>query len=310
MKAGFGDQIRSLIEDRAPAVTVAELTDLISSSRQRPGGPTADAAVPLQRRHSTVRMTAAAVAVALAVTAAAVATLVASNPGRHTPVSGVIHAAKRARPVLLAAATVERDVHNSQVAMANAGHAFLSYSDLIGGTPDGSGTLDLTFSGDNYNSVSRQPGAKPFISRVVDGQLYTYGDPPPGQPLQWYHSVSEHGSGQTMPDPRKLLASLAPSAGFESLGWQVINGVRLQHLRATNVKGLSTAVLTLNTGYNPVSALDVWVDASGVIRQLAVTCTGRTQPSDVETISIKFLDIGKPESVTAPAHYANMVTYG
>lgn len=320
MKADIGSQIRSLVENRAPAIMMAELTELVSSPRRAVGqhdGPL----VPPPGRHVHARMIVAAgcvaaVAAAAAAAAAIVTAQVGGSAGRPTTTVGAGHGAKHhqpgTKPAMLTAATVERIVRESQVAMAKAGHVWLSYSNVTGGFHNGSGTLDLTFSGDNYNAVSQQPGAAPFTSRVVDGQVYTYGDPAPGRPLQWYHSINEHDGGQTMPDPRKLLTSIAPTAGFESLGWQDINGMRLQHLRATNVSGLSTALLTLNNGFNPVSALDVWANARGVIIQLAVTCKGTTHQdlTDVETFSIRFLDIGEPESVMTPAHYANMVTHG
>lgn len=176
------------------------------------------------------------------------------------------------------------------------------------------GDVGYQFSGQNFNSISRQPNTKPFTERVVDGQFYTLGDPPPGQPLQWYHSTNETSGGVVaVPDPRKLLTALQPAAGFEVIRKQVIGGVPTTHLRATNVRGVNARLLSLDTADQPVSRLDIWVDDSRVVWLIAVRCEGISTPSqetEVDTISIRFVDIGQPQTISAPAQDGNEVTDG
>jgi len=94
----------------------------------------------------------------------------------------------------------------------------------------------------------------------------------------------------------------------------VIDGVQVDHLRATDLTGLDPEVLSLGGSDDlPLSGLDVWVDSSGVIRLMELHCQGISQPNgltEVNTITIKFLDIGKPETITASAHYGLEATYG
>jgi len=64
---------------------------------------------------------------------------------------------------------------------------------------------------------------------------------------------------------------LEPSARFEFLGYQVIDGIRLKHLRATSLshlRGLSS-LPDLPSGAR-VTALEVWVDGHGVVHRLSV----------------------------------------
>ncbi len=298
------DEIAQLIDRRAPAITMTELAE------RRASGPAGNVA-PLRARRPRRGVTIAVSAASAAAVVAAITIAVAAQPGggsaRPGPVTGPVRYAR------LTAAMVRRVVQASSVALAPSGHLVVRYADIDGGIPDGSGTLDITFAGPDFNSVSAQPGSKPFIYRVVDGQEYTFGDPPPGQPLQWYHSTSETSGGQKAPDPVKLLGALRPAAGFEVIGRQVIDGVPVEHLRATNVTGLSAQLLSLQTADQPISGLDVYVDSKGVIQQLDLRCKGLSEPGglpETNTISVRFLDIGKPETIKAPAHFAEMVTHG
>jgi hypothetical protein len=78
----------------------------------------------------------------------------------------------------------------------------------------------------------RQP-AIPDVALVADPAGWA--DPPPGQPLQWYHSTTQ------------------------------------------------------------------------------TSCKGTSEPTgtpETDVISVRFLDIGKPETITAPAHFGNEVTHG
>jgi hypothetical protein len=45
----------------------------------------------------------------------------------------------------------------------------------------------------------------------------------------------------------------------------------------------------------------------GVVRQMEIVQQGRSpQGLQVQTQTIRFLDIGKPETITAPPRYSNM----
>ena len=65
---------------------------------------------------------------------------------------------------------------------------------------------------------------------------------------------------------------LEPSARFEFAGYQVIAGIRLKHLRATDfshLRGLSS-LPDLQPGAH-VTALEVWVDGHNVVHRLSLT---------------------------------------
>lgn len=231
-------EIGDLIDERAPAITMTELTTR-RGSRPKAG------LVPLRTPGPGPGLKVAAV-IGAAVMVAGVAAgafvlhgsqvrpqaLTAHKP--HPAVGGHHHQA-----VGLTAAMVRHIARASDLALATNGHVLVRYSDVVGQDPDGSGTLDITFSHQNFNSISRQPGAKPYIERVVSGRIFGFGDPPPGQPLQWYLSTTQTNGGTAVPDPRRLLAALQPTAGFVDVGAEVIDGVQVEHLQATDLAGLS-----------------------------------------------------------------------
>jgi hypothetical protein len=89
-------------------------------------------------------------------------------------------------------------------------------------------------------------------------------------------------------------------------------GGRIEHLRATNLVGLNKDLRSLNITWQPLVQLDIWVDSSGVIRFMELHDQGPSQPTgltDRITVTIKFLDIGKPETILAPAHYGRAATH-
>ena len=96
--------------------------------------------------------------------------------------------------------------------------------------------------------------------------------------LEWYRDTNPSGHPSfTIPDPRTVFSMLEPSARFEFLGYQVIDGIRLKHLRATNfshLRGLST-LTDLQPGAH-VTALDVWVDGHSVVHWLSLTAQTTT----------------------------------
>jgi hypothetical protein len=215
---------------------------------------------------------------------------------------------------VLTARVVRRLAQTSRAALASAGHVLVSYVNSADGTTIVSGTENITFSGQDYNAVSRQSSSKtgPWTDRVVSGQIYDHGSLRPGQAPHWYHSVSETSGGQSVADPRRLLAALQPAAGFRVLGWQTLNGVRVEHLRATSTGALPAQLLSAGQEQpgEHLARLDAWVDGRGVIRQLHLVYAGAT-PSAFRTVEmVRFLDIGRPETITVPRHYLNQVTHG
>jgi hypothetical protein len=82
----------------------------------------------------------------------------------------------------------------------------------------------------------------------------------------------------------------------------VIGGVRLEHLRASQVSGLPGA-LTF-AGYaqsgESLSALDLWADAGGVVHQMRL---GLKSSDSATTMTVAFSDFGQPETITTPPHW-------
>jgi hypothetical protein len=202
--------------------------------------------------------------------AAAIAVLMATA-GIGAPPSGMI-----------TAAMVRRVATASRSALAASGQAVVAYRTTgQGGVLQDSGTDSITFSGKNWNDAfsqtipngTGQPAHTQFaINRIVNGQFYLYiaGRTPK---LEWYHDTNPTGHPSfTIPDPRTVLRALEPSARFEAAGYQVIGGMRLKELRATDpghVTGLGS-LPDLGPG-GRVTSLAVWVDGHGVVRRMALT---------------------------------------
>ena len=231
------------------------------AAREKPGG-----------RHMRRGLLAGAGLTVTAV-AAATAVLVASTGG------GAPRSARHAAsPVLLTAATVQRLAAVSRSALAASGRAVVAYRTTQNGALQDSGTDTITFSGKNWNDVISQaspgPGGRSghpltAINRIVNGQFYLYiaGRTPK---LRWYHDTNPSGHPSfTIPDPRTVLRALAPSARFEAAGYQVIGGVRLKELRATDLSHLpGLSMLSDFTTVAHVTSLEVWVDARGVVHRM------------------------------------------
>jgi hypothetical protein len=201
--------------------------------------------------------------------AAAIAVLMATA-GSGAPPSGMI-----------TAAMVRRVATASRSALAASGQAVVAYRTSQGGVLQDSGTDSITFSGKNWNDAfsqtipngNGQPAHTQFaINRIVNGQFYLYiaGRTPK---LEWYHDTNPTGHPSfTIPDPRTVLRALEPSARFEAAGYQVIGGMRLKKLRATDpgrVTGLGS-LPDLGPG-GRVTSLAVWVDGHGVVRRMVLT---------------------------------------
>lgn len=207
------DEIAGLIEERAPTITMIELADRRAQSL-------AGNVVPLRAsgRRPPIRV-AAVLGAAAVVAAVVVAGAFQLSGGQVRPQavgSGPQHRVGRHQPVevKLTAARVHQIARASGVALATQGHVIVHNTDVLGPYPDGAGTMDITFSHQNFNIVYSQPGTSTSIERVVGGRIFLFGYPPPGQPLQWYMSTTQTSGGQAVPDPRSLLAALQPTAGF------------------------------------------------------------------------------------------------
>jgi hypothetical protein len=215
-------------------------------------------------------LTAAAAAVAVAV-------LVAGAGGTGTGSGG-----RTRSPVLLTAAMVRQVASASRSALARSGRATVSYTSTQNGVPGDSSTDVITFSGQNWNDVIYQtsPGAggrpghqQTAINRIVNGQfyLYTVGR---NLRLQWIHDTNRSGHPRVnIPDPRTVLRALEPSARFEVVGYQVIDGVRAKELRATDLSHLPDQgrLVGAFAAGGRVTSLEVWVDGHGVVHRLSLT---------------------------------------
>lgn len=225
----------------------------------------------------------------------------AVHPGRPSPGS----------PAILTAAMVQRVAAASRSALASSGREQITFQNRKNGAVDGHGNDVITFSGGNYNwaiddvlppSASlRQPATKVAgITRLVNGVAYLQPDlTAPKSP--WLRAAKWHAT-EYFPLPRTALQLLSPRARFKDVGWQVIGGVRLEHLQATQVSGLPGS-LTF-AGYRQpdesLSALDLWVDASGVVHRLQLELKSSNSAT---TMTVEFSEFGQPESITAPAHW-------
>src|SRR5215470_5813527 len=182
-----------------------------------------------------------------------------------------------------------------------AGHARFTYRVVTAGVPEAYGTKDVTFSGNNRSlsfsqtSLARGPQPRQTYSgteRFVDGQVYVL-DRIHGQ-LRWVHQPFQVYSNPKIIDPRRLLRVLAPHARFQASGYQVIGGVRLKVLRATDPGNLTRRNLlpVMYTSGLSVGSLTLWVDAQGVVHRMAFTF-----------LSYAKIASGKPVSAAALLDY-------
>ena len=309
MRKEISDQIRDYVETAAPAISLAELAKRRTAAR-RSDRRALGRRPPLPRRIIFGAVTGAMVA-----GGAVAAGLALAGGGQVRPADVGIR---------LSAAMVHQVTTASNEALASAGHVFVTFSapELAGSAPHVSGTIDITFSGHDFNAVSMLPqgptgstSPRRLIIRVVNGQVYTLGIVgASGRRQQWHHFSNYTESGRVVPDPRRLLRVLRPDAGFEFVGPQFIGGVQTKHLRATQLTDLPASLMSSLTfvsvmGPQRLTGLDVWVDSHDVVRQMSMTFSSRSpQGRLVWHQTVRFLDIGKPEAITAPAHY--VTTHG
>jgi hypothetical protein len=265
MTADLKDQIHILMERGIHRVSAADVA----------GQPAAVSAFPPGRLRSglrsrlTVTIAAAAATACAAGLVAALATNAAS-PGRPRPAKA---------PVVLTAAMLRHVATVSMLALAHAGQAVVNSRETLGGVLQQTGTDDITFDGRSWNdsfTVTSPAGAgqpasrESAINRVVDGQAYDYFVAADG--LAWYHETGPDAVAKLdIPDPRVLLRELAPSARFVKDGTMVLDGATVTRLTATNTTGLPTLNSPNIWPTGTISALTIWVDSRGVVRQVMVT---------------------------------------
>ena len=294
MDSKIAEQIHNYLETAAPPIQLSSVTRRLEA----PGQTRRSASIRQVNPRRAIAVVAASAAAAAAVTI------------------GIHKAGSTSDATVLTAAMVHRVEAASEAAIASAGHIFVTFSlGEIHRSPSSSGAIDFTFSGHNFSAVDRLPAppkdhaSRTLTIRSVNGEIYTFGGP--GRPQLWYRVGSQPKAGRTVPDPRKVLTALRPEAGFKDIGSQLIDGVQTRILTATQLSKLPASILSSLTfvssmGPQSLAAFDVWVDNHDVVRQIKITYddqTGHGRLIQIQTI--RFLDIGKPEKITAPAHYVN-----
>lgn len=263
------------LDPGARAQSPAEAAASLAASGRPLAGP---AAVPRPARLMPRTAVLAGTGLTAAAGAVAVAVLATSAGGAAAPGTASGHGRTHA-PVLVAAAMVRQMASTSQSAMALSGRAMISYRNSQAGKLLDAGTDDITYSGKNWNdsigqsfpAANGQPASTQVaINRIVGKQSYLYIKGRTNK-MEWYRDTNPNGHPSfTIPDPRTVFSVLEPSARFEFAGYQVINGLRLEHLRATSLghlRGLSS-LPDLQPGR--VTALDVWVDTHSVVHRLTL----------------------------------------
>lgn len=309
MQSDLATQLGELVERGAEPVSFEEVSERTTAAvaGARPGAG---------RRRIAVGGVTAGIAVAGCAAALLLATV---HPGAPAHPGGAVRPGAAGHPggpssggsAFLTAAMVRQVAAASQSALASSGREQITYQNVKNGVVDGHGNDVITFSGGNFNWAiddllppSTSPAAPATevvgITRVVNGVTYLQPDlTAPKSP--WLRASSWHAT-EYFPVPRTALQLLSPRAKFQDLGWQVIGGVRLEHLRATELRGLPGS-LTF-AGYRQpgeaLSALDLWVDASGVVHQMQLKLKSGDSST---TMTVAFSQFGQPETITAPAHW-------
>jgi hypothetical protein len=166
------------------------------------------------------------------------------------------------------------------------------------GVPEAYGTWNIRSSGHNqslsFSQATLAAGPDPErkesgTERIVDGQIYALYRPH-GR-LEWVHEPILPYIHVKIIDPRKLLRTLAPFARFQATGYQVIGGVKLKVLRATDPHRLTHHALlpVMWTSGQPVGSLELWVDGHGVVHRMAFTFRARGRIMLITPVSEKAL---------------------
>lgn len=173
----------------------------------------------------------------------------------------------------------------SSSALASSGQERISYRSVKNGAVTSAGTDTVTYSGSNYNYAMRTdvPYSPDGAIRVVNGQFYLALSTATGE--MWLHELGESTKSH-FPEAATLLRLLSPAAKFQNAGTNVIGGVRLTHLHATQVSGLpddptlaryANLVSAAKSAVVPpgtLTALDLWTDSRGVVHQMTIQLHG------------------------------------
>jgi hypothetical protein len=303
MQPDLDRQIGQLIERGAKPVSFGEVTERFVA---------AGSAAPQKTARRRIAIGGVTAGIAVAGCAAALL-IVPAHPSAPAHPGAPVHPGRPSpgSPATLTAAMVQHLAAASESALATSGREQITYQNRKNGTVDGHGNDVITFSGKNYNWAmddTLPPSASlhlpttkvASILRLVNGVTYIQPDlTAPKSP--WLRTSKWHAT-EYFPVPRTALQLLSPRARFRDVGWQVIGGVRLEHLRATQVNGLPGS-LTF-AGYRQpgesLSALDLWVDASGVVHRMQLELKSSNSAT---MMTVAFSEFGQPETITAPAHW-------
>jgi hypothetical protein len=276
MASELKDEIYVLMERGIQPVSAA---DVASQSAAAGPFPHKDGRPALWSRR-TVTIAAAAGCAAVFVAAVFVAAGLVGD-GLGTTDRPVRPGSAAKAPVVLTAAMLHHVTSASRLALAEAGRAVVNSRETLGGVLQQTDTDDITFDGRNWNqsftvatpAADGQPASRESaINRVADGQAYDHFVAADG--LAWYHVTGPDAvASLEIPDPRVLLRELAPAARFAKDGTSVLDGVTVTRLTATNTSGLPALNSPGIWPAGTISALTVWVDGKGVVRQVTVTGT-------------------------------------
>jgi hypothetical protein len=301
METDLKDQIRDLIERGAQPVSFREISERRTARTH---------AIPRAAGRRRAILTGAGVGLAAAGCAAGLVIATAS-PSAPVPAGARARQAGPSRQgvALVTAAMIEHVASASSSALANSGQERISYRSVKNGAVTSAGTDTVTYSGSDYNYAEgfTVPAYPEGIVRVVNGQFYiTDGT---ATRVTWLHELGE-STTPSFPEAATLLRLLSPVAKFRNAGTDVIGGVRLTRLHATQVSGLpddptlaryanlvtdaKSAVVSPGT----LTALDLWADSNGVVRQMTIQLHGGDGQT---TLTVTFSGFGQPQSITAPA---------
>ena len=292
-------QIRECVDRGASPITMSEIKAKTFISERR------------VVRLSKPRPTLLGVAITGVAAAGIAGALVATQAGGSGSATGAV----------LTAATLKQMAYASATAMTS-GQAGIDWSG------NGSPSVvkqQISFDGANWNDVLN-PGQPIKIThrtkdsiawtgestdRVVDGRNYHYGlvvvgtIQNPRFRYEWREIPGAAGS-LNIPDPRSLVSLLSPSAGLVDGGTTTVNGVSLKHLHATTPGAVALQPLNDVIQSEPdnakASAIDLWVNPSGVVlkAEITVSGTGTSGSPRSVTVIVTFSHIGQPQNITTP----------
>src|ERR1700722_12462429 len=301
METDLKDQIRDLIERGAQPVSFREISERRTARTH---------AIP--RAAGRRRVTPPGGGVGLAAAGCAAGLVIATASSSAPAPAGArprLAEPSRQGATLVTAALIEHVASASSSALASSGQERISYRCVKNGAVTSAGTDTVTYSGSNYNYATHTavPAFPDGIVRVVNGQFYMTDST--ATRVMWLHELGESTTPH-FPEAATLLRLLSPAAKFRNAGTDVIGGVRLTHLHATQVSGLpddptlgryANLVADDESGVVPpgtLTALDLWADSDGVVHQMTIQLHGGDGQT---TVTVTFSGFGQPQSITAPA---------